>query len=92
VWSFDSEAILEEERLKAKPCQTEPLASSEACEVWVCSDCGVVHFHMGPISLRFKPDHFAAITATLQHASSKLRQRGNGFETGLPLKPLNLNH
>lgn len=78
--------------MKTKPCQTEPLASSEACEVWVCFDCGIIHFHMGPISLRFKPDHFAAITATLHEASSKLRQRGGGFDAELPLVRPSLNH
>lgn len=78
--------------MKTKPCQTEPLASSEACEVWVCSDCGIIHFHMGPISLRFKPEHFAGITATFQDASSKLRQKGNGFDAEQPLLRPSLNH
>ena len=78
--------------MKTKPCQTEPLASSEACEVWVCSDCGMIHFHMGPISLRFKPDHFASIVATLQEAVFVLRQRGSGFDAQSALGRSSLNH
>jgi len=78
--------------LKTKPCQTEPLVSSEACEVWVCTDCSTVHFHMGPISLRVKPEHFAAIVATLQEAVFELRQRGSGLDAELRLVRPNLNH
>ena len=78
--------------MKTKPCQTEPLVSSEACEVWVCTDCSTVHFHMGPISLRVKPEHFAAIVATLQEAVFELRQRGSGLDAELRLVRPNLNH
>ena len=61
--------------MKIKPCQTEPLVSTDACEVWVCSDCGTLHFHAGPISLRFKPEHFEAVAAALSEAVQELRRR-----------------
>jgi len=78
--------------LKTKPCQTEPLVSSEACEVWVCADCSTIHFHMGPISLRVKPEHFAAIVATLQEAVFELRQRGEAFDDQPAPMRSSLNH
>ncbi|MGH8601960.1 MAG: hypothetical protein ACREXR_04035, partial [Gammaproteobacteria bacterium] len=78
--------------MRTKPCQTEPVVSSEACEVWVCSDCGIIHFHMGPISLRVKPEHFAAIAATLQEAVFELRRREEGFDAQPALTRSSLNH
>lgn len=72
--------------MKIKHCQTEPLVSTDACEVWVCSDCGTLHIHTGPISLRFKTDHFEALAATLHEAVHKLRHRQAG--TGSSAEPL----
>ena len=54
--------------MQTQPCRPRPLATSAACDLWMCADCGTINLSIGPVSMRLKPEHFKDITATMQEA------------------------
>ena len=46
-------------------CDTQVLAQSRSCTVQVCTDCGLYHVHMGPVSLRLTRPLFEGLCRTL---------------------------
>lgn len=51
------------------PCQSETIAEANGCVIQKCSDCGVYHLHVGPVTLRLRPeifDNLCTLMARLQ--------------------------
>jgi len=44
------------------------IAESNACEVWLCEDCGTINLCIGPVSMRLKQAHFLKAAETLRSA------------------------
>lgn len=66
--------------MSKQPCIPSPLARSEACDIWTCSDCGTITLHVGAISLRLKPEHFRDMTETMLVALRELASPADNSE------------
>jgi len=53
-------------------CKPILIASSNACEIWACEDWGMIHFHIGSVSMRLKQEHFMKTVETFSEASRHL--------------------
>ena len=64
-----------------RPCQLIPIASTRACEIWLCEDCNTVHISIGPVSMRLKLSHFLGMASTVQEAAWQIRAIKNDVTT-----------
>jgi len=58
--------------MNQKHCLLKPLAETEACGIWICTDCGTVSIHIGPVSLRMRPEHFLDVSTVMGAAVMQL--------------------
>ena len=54
-------------RTAVSPCMRSRLAESDVATVDLC-DCGMIHLHMGPFSVRMAPDALRCLVQTLASA------------------------
>ena len=69
--------------MQLETCKPRILASSAGCDLWMCSDCGIVNLGIGPVSIRLKPEHFKKITETMQDALQKLLDTNTEYKTAI---------
>jgi len=75
-------------RASGPSCSRTRLAESEVAAVDVC-DCGLIHLHMGPFSLRLTRDSFQTLLMTLAQATGATVSRGpSARSTGLAMGQL----
>lgn len=60
-----------------KRCTLQPLASSEICDLWVCTGCKKIHLNMGDFSLRLSWEAAVGLSETFSMA---VQQQENIFE------------
>ncbi len=63
-------------RTTTAPCARTRLAESEVAAVDLC-DCGMMHLHLGPFSLRLTPDVLESVLDTLADAVSTRVRRAH---------------
>jgi len=64
-------------------CATRPLSKNKTCRIETCN-CGLVHLHLGPFSLRLSLKNFAGLVATAQRALETLEGRKEEVALALP--------
>jgi hypothetical protein len=62
-------------------CSVEVIASGPHGEVHVCRDCGAVHLHIGPFSLRLRADVYRSVCETLALSMRRLDATGPVADT-----------
>ena len=67
------------------PCRRIRLAESEVASVDLC-ECGMMHLHLGPLSLRLTPDALQGVLGTLAEAVATKFARSAAAPIGLALQ------
>jgi len=70
-----------------KSCQIQTLATSEACNVTYCPDCGIFYVGIGMVILRFRLAALHLVSSTLVAALDKVkRQHLSGRAETVPFR------
>jgi hypothetical protein len=68
-------------------CQIQTLATSEACSVTYCPDCGIFYVGIGIVTLRFRLAVLHLVASTLATALNKVKkQHSSGRAAVVPFR------
>lgn len=63
-------------------CRLDTLYMSETSDIQYCADCGLVHFTMGPITLRLSEEHYEILSRDVNKGLLQLKSQRSGNNTG----------
>ena len=71
--------------MSSKPCEPEPIVMSNFCRIWLCPDCGIVHFDLPyRVSFQFESEQFLGLANAFAQAAQIINMGNSNVPEGQP--------